>query len=544
MLVNQTVMQKWHSTTRKHYMERGYVFTKNGDLFEVKVADLTPSSEVEITVQCDYCKEVFQMMYKDYNKRVLHGTIQKVSCKTCKPKKQAETNLIKYGVTNTSKLDSIKEKRKQTNLERYGVPYTMMSEEAKAKAKKTVMDKYGVEYVGQAKEVKEKIQSTRKERYGTEDGKERLRNAIQNNNRKYTWETVRSHFEEEGCVLVSESYQNTEEPLAYICVCGTPSTIRYSDFRQGKRCKTCRDKTLRELFQHDFEMVKETFKQSGCKLLSKEYVNEGESLEFRCICGKVATTTFGSFKKGHYCWECGNDKKRKKRQHPVQYIYSYVDKKGYTFIKWLEDYKNQYSAFLVCCPNGHEYETNYCNLSRCGCGDCYGNKNIGHNRFLEIIEDLTQGEYTVLGEYMNSNTNVLMRHNLCGHKWCANSSSFIHSDTRCPQCQPASKGEDKIQKLLKECGISFLREYKFEDCRNIRPLPFDFAVFDKVGELVFLIEYDGIQHFEARFGEEDLRRLQENDQRKNIYCEENGIKLIRIPYWDYKNIEFIVKSAL
>lgn len=544
MLISQTVMQKWHSVTKKYYVKRGYIFTKNGDYFEVRVEDLTSSSEVKITVQCDYCEGVFQMMYKDYNRRVLKGTILKVSCATCKPKKQAESNLVNYGVANTSQLDSTKEKVKQTILERYGVPYMMMSEEVKEKAKKTTMERYGVEYVGQAIEVKEKIRNTKEERYGTEEGKERLRDSLQNNNRKYTWETVHAHFEDEGCVLVSESYQNTEEPMEYICVCGTPSTIRYADFRQGKRCKTCRDKTLRKLFQHDFELVKETFKQAGCKLLSTEYINEGESLEFLCLCGRVATTTFGNFKKGHYCWECGNDKRRKQRQHPVQYIYSYVDNKGYTFIKWLEDYKNQYSAFLVCCPKGHEYVTNYCNLSRCGCGDCYGNKNIGHTRFLEIIEDLTQGEYTVLGEYINSNKNVLMRHEFCGHKWNANTMSFIHSDTRCPQCQPASKGEAKIQKLLKDRGISYLREYKFEHCRNIRPLPFDFAIFNEGGELVFLIEYDGVQHFEPRFGEEEFRRLQANDQRKTMYCKENGINLIRIPYWDYKNIELILKCTL
>jgi len=141
MLISQTVMQKWHSATKKYYIDEGYIFTKIGDYFEVDVADLTSSSEVKIMVQCDYCETNFQIIYRDYNRRVLQGTIQKVSCKTCKPKKQAESNLVKYGVTNTSKLESSKEKRKKTNLERYGVPFIMMSEEAKTKTKKT--DKQG-----------------------------------------------------------------------------------------------------------------------------------------------------------------------------------------------------------------------------------------------------------------------------------------------------------------------------------------------------------------------------------------------------------------
>ena len=34
------------------------------------------------------------------------------------------------------------------------------------------------------------------------------------------------------------------------------------------------------------------------------------------------------------------------------------------------------------------------------------------------------------------------------------------------------------------------------------------------------------------------------DTIKNIYCQQNNIKLIRIPYWDYDNIERILKQKL
>ena len=62
------------------------------------------------------------------------------------------------------------------------------------------------------------------------------------------------------------------------------------------------------------------------------------------------------------------------------------------------------------------------------------------------------------------------------------------------------------------------------------------------------LEYDGHQHFhpvdfagkgkewaEERF-EEDKRR----DKVKNLYCENNKIKLIRIPYFEFENIENIL----
>lgn len=66
------------------------------------------------------------------------------------------------------------------------------------------------------------------------------------------------------------------------------------------------------------------------------------------------------------------------------------------------------------------------------------------------------------------------------------------------------------------------------------------------------IEYDGQQHYEPmRFygsnkekNEEELRKVQERDKIKNKYCEENHINLLRIPYWETKNIETIINNHL
>jgi hypothetical protein len=55
----------------------------------------------------------------------------------------------------------------------------------------------------------------------------------------------------------------------------------------------------------------------------------------------------------------------------------------------------------------------------------------------------------------------------------------------------ASRGEIKIEEILKESGLVFREEYSFEGLNspNGRPLRFDFAVFDDDGNVDFLIEY-------------------------------------------------------
>ena len=60
-----------------------------------------------------------------------------------------------------------------------------------------------------------------------------------------------------------------------------------------------------------------------------------------------------------------------------------------------------------------------------------------------------------------------------------------------------------------------------------------------------IIEYDGVQHFKPlKFfgGEEKLRERQKNDELKKQLCEENGIEVIKIPYWEYNNIEKILEE--
>ena len=68
----------------------------------------------------------------------------------------------------------------------------------------------------------------------------------------------------------------------------------------------------------------------------------------------------------------------------------------------------------------------------------------------------------------------------------------------------ASRGEIKIYDILTAAELNFKEEYSFPDLNSNlgRPLRFDFAIFDDDGDLDFLIEYQGIQHYEpkSKFG--------------------------------------------
>ncbi len=42
-------------------------------------------------------------------------------------------------------------------------------------------------------------------------------------------------------------------------------------------------------------------------------------------------------------------------------------------------------------------------------------------------------EYEVLGEYVNTHTKILFRHNKCGNEFLMSPKSFIHDSQRCPK---------------------------------------------------------------------------------------------------------------
>ena len=107
----------------------------------------------------------------------------------------------------------------------------------------------------------------------------------------------------------------------------------------------------------------------------------------------------------------------------------------------------------------------------------------------------------------------------------------------------ASRGEIKIEEILKEAELTFKMEYIFPDLRssNGRPLRFDFVVFDDDGKIDFIIEYQGKQHYEpsSKFGgKRGFYQQQYNDNQKRRFCALHDFKLIEIPYTDENLISY------
>ena len=99
----------------------------------------------------------------------------------------------------------------------------------------------------------------------------------------------------------------------------------------------------------------------------------------------------------------------------------------------------------------------------------------------------------------------------------------------CGNHKNISKGNYQISQILQNANIQFETEKIFSTCKDKTYLPFDFYVNNS-----YLIEFDGIQHFQEGFF--NYEYTHNHDLIKNKWCKENNVPLIRIPYTHLKDL--------
>lgn len=134
----------------------------------------------------------------------------------------------------------------------------------------------------------------------------------------------------------------------------------------------------------------------------------------------------------------------------------------------------------------------------------------------------------------------------CGNKTTVLGKHLFYGSTRSCGCIN-SKANMEMAQILEKYSIPFKREYRFENCRDKAPLPFDFALFNNDNELIGLIENNGDQHYSARGTQwntpERLIYTQKHDYIKQEFAETNHIPLLIIPYQYFDELEkFLITS--
>ena len=149
--------------------------------------------------------------------------------------------------------------------------------------------------------------------------------------------------------------------------------------------------------------------------------------------------------------------------------------------------------------------------------------------------------------YIDYSSSITCKCMICNNIWDAKGVSLTQGHS-CPNCSK-SKFEMSVEEILKKYKLSYISQYKFEDCKDILPLPFDFYL----NKNNIAIEVDGECHYKpilysSSWSEKELlenfNKIKLHDSIKTNYCKENNIKLIRIPYFERENLENYLTDKL
>lgn len=258
---------------------------------------------------------------------------------------------------------------------------------------------------------------------------------------------------------------------------------------------------IRQKSKYNFQDVINEFAKTEYILLStEEDYFDAATNSLRYLCPKhldkgEMTISLGHLQTGRGCYYCGRE--ITEAAHRVDETINETeckdmcDKRGFEYINWFREDGLIYIEYI--CPKHREAG----------------------------IQKMRKGN-------MN-------RENIVGCPYCFDTKKFIFS-----------KGEKSIENVLDELNITYLPQYTFDDCRDKNMLPFDYYI----PSLNKCIEYDGQHHyFPVNFnGVSDECALESHvstvrhDEIKNKYCENNNIDLLRIPYYNFKDIEVLVRD--
>jgi len=264
----------------------------------------------------------------------------------------------------------------------------------------------------------------------------------------------------------------------------------------------------------------------------------------RCPYGHDWKVTFQKYKNGRRCSSCKKEDKngKGKTNWSINLINEELEKENYILIS--DSYKDSKSKIKVKCSAGHEIEIYWSHfLKGVRCRKCWLQKSSVQQRFSikEVDSFLESIGYKRIGEYVNSHKKMTVVCNN-GHR-TEMLLSNLRSGIRCKYCH-FSLGEKEVIDHLESLGVTYDREVHYKN-NSGESMFFDFVIYDINGNVLFIIEYDGIHHFEEReLFKNTLDYVLERDDRKDAFCKENGISILRIPYTEFSRVGDLINEYI
>lgn len=231
-------------------------------------------------------------------------------------------------------------------------------------------------------------------------------------------------------VKVCDLTPNNKSRIDAVCVyCGIEFNTEYWILINGRKniqkdcCSRCASKKAWDInWAHrantKFKLIEKVCVENGYKLITKveEYTGVNMVIKFECPRHGVQNMMLDNFVRGHKCAACGREIVGDTLRFDSEYVIKNIESLNGNKLLNADEYKDMFTHNLriLCGQCGKEFTTSLANYIRHGVNSCSS----------------------------------------CSKK--------------------ESTGEQRIRLLLDELNISYEKEKRFSNCRDVRPLPFDF----------------------------------------------------------------------
>lgn len=342
--------------------------------------------------------------------------------------------------------------------------------------------------------------------------------------------------------------------------CGCINKISYCDYNKStkngtekyscKKCITLKRKEYKNYQNVYYNRFLEFCKKNNYVPISssEEYKNAMSKLKYICPFHGEQEITYASISVGGKCKFCGYETAKNKLKKDKDEIINIVESKNGNKLLNPDDYINVKTKNLkvVCGLCGSHFTTSLGSIMNSDglCRKCGIKKSSNSNKLTpaqveERVNSVNNNLLLNSNDYINNSvSNLKIKCGECGKIFYTSFANYEHNGKiRCDSCsQKISEPERKVMSILNRYNIKYIYNHRFKDCKDKRMLPFDFYL----PEFNMIIETDGEHHFRPIWGDEYHNTTRLHDAIKNEYCKNNNIKLLRIPFWNFNNIEDII----
>lgn len=275
-------------------------------------------------------------------------------------------------------------------------------------------------------------------------------------------ETIREVARSRGGQLVSKIYINSRTPLKWKCAKGHKWEAPSNSVKgHNNWCPTCaldRSPSKEEVIKIIYKLNK-LAKIKGGKLLSTDYKNAMQKLEWKCAKGHIFYSSTNAVKDlGYWCLKCSG-----KEKLSIEILQKDAAKKGGMIISKV--YKNSFSKYKWKCSLGHIWSMKASSV-RNGqwCPKCSTKAPLKLDDLKLLAKK--RGGILLSKKYMNAHQKLKWQ---CaeGHIWLADAAHIKYKKTWCLKC---AGGEKKsigylIEEAKKRGGVCLSKKYTNIDAK-------------------------------------------------------------------------------